>query len=145
MNFERFDKTNSTSPRNPSVARPATLRMKGRTFFFTKKLAERMGLKAGQGLAFLYDKTENQWFLQRDDENGLPLMEIKFGGVKMQSVQLSKRVAATLPNGMRSAIIDVAEEPIEVEDIKMWALITSTATAPPERQKKDTEEPALQD
>lgn len=137
MNFERFDKTNSTSTLGRGAVPSATVHMgeKG-TFRFSKLLVEQMGIEEGNGLAFLYDKTGSEWFLQRDDENGIPLRAVKNGGLQLNSSKLVKRVSATLPGEMPSAVFQVAPEPIEVEDIKMWALLTSTAKAPAVRERK---------
>lgn len=123
--FKRFDRNNLVAMRGRG-SRPCVAMSAHGNFCFSKKLSELMHLRAGAAVVFLYDETQDQWYIQRDDKNGLVLREGKEGSFQFNSSSLRKEVVDTIPKTVEAGgNIPVAEEPVKFGGITMWVLLTS--------------------
>lgn len=133
--FERFDKVTAASARGAAAIASITMSSSG-NFRFSPKLVENLTLRSGAGLAFFYDKEQEQWYMQRDDVNGFVLRADTKGGLQFNSSTLRYKITDTLSGKEESGRILLADEPVKFGPVKMWVLITASIGQGPKRRKR---------
>lgn len=129
--FERFDR--DTAAARASAAKPTVTMSSGGNFRLSSKLAEMM--KPGTAVVFLFDRTQDTWYIQRDDKHGLELREEKSGGLQFNSSGLRYRITETLGDDEKTAgRMQVSEEVVHLAGNELYVLLTSSLVQGRKRQ-----------
>lgn len=123
LQFKRFDKNNATG-RGVNSSAPTVGMAKTGNFRFNAALVELLQLRSGSALTFLYDETEEEWYLTRDDKDGIVLRDAKDGALQFNSATLAVQIgkATEEPSGRML----VAREPKKVAGLVLYTLLTSS-------------------
>jgi len=121
--FQSFNKHNAVG--HSAAATECTLTLSGSgNFRLSGKLSETMKLKSGTGLAFHFDTTKEEWYLERDDVNGFTLREDKKGQLQFNSSLLHKRMTDGLE--VTSGRMKVMDEPMRLSTQLLYPVITAS-------------------
>lgn len=90
-----------------------------------RALAAQLGLKAGAGLAFHFDGTKEQWYLERDDKNGLVLRADAKGDLTTNSASLRREMSKQFPNDATTGRMLVSNAPERLSGRLLYAIITT--------------------
>lgn len=93
-------------------------------FAISKELAEKMQLRDGAGITVLRDDTQEQWYLQRDDLNGIPVRADSKDRWLFNSSVIRRAITDTLPDEEESGRIPVGES-VKVAGVTLWPIMTS--------------------
>jgi hypothetical protein len=104
-------------------------------FSLSRALSELMGLKKGSAIAFHLDATKDQWYVERDDNNGIELREDSKGFLMFNSTALYREMKAQFPEDVERGRAKVASEPERIAKRLLYPVLTASMR-PSERKRK---------
>lgn len=94
-----------------------------------------MNLQKGNAVAFHFDSTQEQWYVERDDQNGIELREDSKGMLTFNSSALYKAMQAQFPEDEVSGRAKVSEEPTRIAKRLLYPVITATMRGSQRKRK----------
>lgn len=123
MAIKRYNGENARMKKGSKLGQPTLLVMRKGGFRINKNLVGRMGLKAGDAVELLHDEDDGEWYLAKS-KDGLPLSKGNTGGMCFHSRLALEGMKDQM--GCDHGTMRVADEPVEMEGLKCYALLLSS-------------------
>lgn len=103
----------------------------------SKRLAELLRLEdgGGCGVAFHYDGAQEEWYLERDDQNGFTVRIHPNGGFLFGSRALLAEMSRQFKDEQAWGQMLVAEEPVVVANRRLYPVLTASLVQRRRRNK----------
>jgi hypothetical protein len=133
--FETFNKQNATG-RIGSASTPSITISGSGNFRISAALATQLKVKAGGGIAFHFDGTQESWYVERDDKDGFVLRDDKTGALQFNSSTLYHKLHGSLNTDAKAGRMAVSEEVTRVGHRLFYQVITGSLKAGKQRKPR---------
>lgn len=124
--FKSFNKINATGARGNGDSRPILTSSATGNFRLNNNLVELLKLKSGAGVAFHFDDSREEWYMERDDKDGFVLRDEKEGCLQFNSTLLLHQLQKQFKDDMTHGRMAIATEPTRIVHRLLYPVLTSS-------------------